>query len=173
LTCFPAGSFRPDVVVAHALRRARRVDAGTLAAIDASVNISPWTEAQFATACAAGGAEQAWALVVEEDGRIDGYVVVSRVLDEASIHSIAVDPTQQRKGLGQSLLHAALVRAQGEGTTRCLLEVRQANTAARRLYTENGFVLDGVRKNYYPGGEGREDALLMSKELKGTANECA
>lgn len=161
------------MVVAHALRLARPMDAATLATIDASVNISPWSEAQFAGACAADDAAQAWALVVEEDGRIDGFVVVSRVLDEASIHSIAVDPSQQRKGLGQSLLYGALVRAQQVGAMRCLLEVRQSNTAARRLYAQNGFVLDGVRKNYYPGGDAREDALLMSKELKGTENECA
>ena len=156
--------------MAHALRPARPADARTLAAIDASVNVNPWTAAQFAAACEG---ERAWALVVEEDGRLDGFVLMSQVLDEASVHSIAVHPAQQRKGLGQSLLEEALVRAQCDGAMRCLLEVRQSNTAARQLYIQNGFVLDGVRKNYYPTEGGREDALLMSKELKGTANECA
>ena len=156
---------RSVVVVANALRLARPADATTLAAIDASVNLNPWSATQFANACGGDDGKQAWALVVEEDGRIAGFVVVFLVLDEASIHSIAVDPAQQRRGLGQSLLHAALVRAQRDGATRCLLEVRQTNTAARRLYTENGFALDGVRKNYYPAAGGREDALLMSRQL--------
>lgn len=156
-----------------AIRLALPSDAATLAMIDASVNISPWAEAQFANACAGGRAERTWALVVEQDGCIGGFVVVLQVLDEASIHTIAVYPGQQRKGIGQALLHAALARAQRDGATRCLLEVRQSNTAARCLYTDNGFILDGVRKHYYPGENGREDALLMSKELGGTTNECA
>jgi ribosomal-protein-alanine N-acetyltransferase len=156
--------------VTQSLRLATIFDAKTLAAIDASVNPNPWSEAQFAATCSD---DRAWALVLEEDGGIDGFVVVSQVLDEASIHSIAVDPAQQRKGFGQSLLHAALSRTRQAGATRCLLEVRESNTAARRLYAVNGFVLDGVRRNYYPTGGGREDALLMSKELKGTANERA
>lgn len=111
--------------------------------------------------------------MVEEDGRIDGFVVMARVLDEATIYSIAVDPPQQRKGLGQLLLTAALERAEQAGATRCLLEVRQSNNAARKLYKRNGFYLDGVRKGYYPAADGREDALLLSKLLEGTADECA
>ena len=159
--------------MAHALRLARPGDENTLAMIDLSVNFNPWTENQFAVVCGGGKGEQMWALLVEEDDCIDGFVVVSQVLDEASINSIAVDPSQQRKGLGQSLLRGALARAQRAGATRGLLEVRRSNAAAIRMYEENGFVLDGVRKNYYPVVGGREDALLMSKELKGTANECA
>ena len=164
---------QPVGIVAHTVRPASPVDASGLAAIDTRVNISPWTETQFAAACAGGEGNHAWALVVEEDGRLEGFVVVSQVLDEATLLSIAIAPPQQRRGLGRLLLSAALARAQRDGAQRCLLEVRETNVAARRLYTENGFALDGVRKNYYPCEGGREDAVLMSKELKGTANECA
>jgi len=51
------------------------------------------------------------------------------------------------------------------GAKRCLLEVRASNAAARGLYRSLGFQVDGVRKNYYPAATGREDALLMSREL--------
>ncbi len=157
----------------HSIRPAVPIDAGTLAAVDASVNSHPWSDAQFTAVCAGTDGSPAWALVAADDGRIDGFVVASRVLDEASILSIAVVPRQQRNGLGRSLLLAAIARAEREGAVRCLLEVRETNAAARRLYTEIGFALDGVRKNYYPREGGREDALLMSRELKGTANERA
>ena len=153
-------------------RYARAADADALAAIDASVNLNPWTAARFAT-CEGEAGSQAWALVVEAGGRIQGFVALSSVLDEVSILSIAIDPQQQRQGLGQSLLQLALERARRAGAAKCLLEVRESNTAARRLYLQNGFVLDGVRKNYYPTVGGREDALLMSKQLEGTANERA
>jgi ribosomal-protein-alanine N-acetyltransferase len=151
--------------MAHAIRPARPADAGALALIDARVNFNPWTEAQFASVCRGDVGVRERALVVEEDGRVDGFVVLSQVLDEAAIHSIAVDPAQQRRGLAQALLEAVFVQVQQAGAQRCLLEVRRSNTAARRLYQVNDFALDGVRKNYYPTEGGREDALLMSKEF--------
>lgn len=159
--------------MAHTIRPARPGDAGALAAIDSRVNFSPWSEAQFVAACGGSVSARDWALVVEKDGRVDGFVVVARVLDEATIYSIAIDSLQQRKGLGQLLLTAALDQAEQAGATRCLLEVRQSNSAARKFYKRNGFYLDGVRKGYYPTADGSEDALLLSKLLEGTANECA
>lgn len=161
------------MVVAHHVRVARPADAGPLAAIDGRVNVNPWSEQQFTAACSGVDSQPASALVVAEGDRVDGFVVIFQVLDEASIHSIAVEPAHQGKGLGQMLLNAALVQMQQAGAMRCLLEVRQSNSAARRLYQRSGFTLDGVRKSYYPTEGGREDALLMSREIEGKVNERA
>lgn len=160
------------MVAAYHVRAARPADAGPLAAIDGGVNFNPWSEQQFVAACGVNN-QTASALVVAEDDRVDGFVVIFQVLDEASIHSIAVQPAHQGKGLGQMLLNAALVQMQQAGATRCLLEVRQSNRVARRLYQRSGFRLDGVRKSYYPAEGGREDALLMSREIEGKVNERA
>ena len=141
-------------------------DAPALAALDSLVNPCPWSERQFGDACAAqaaAGAERA--LVVSTDAQALGFVVYSRVLDEACIHNIAVHPSRQGCGLGRLLLDAALRRVMGEGATRCHLEVRASNGAARALYEKLGFRLDGLRKNYYTTAAGREDALLMSLPL--------
>jgi ribosomal-protein-alanine N-acetyltransferase len=151
----------------YRIRAANQEDATALAAIDASVNYNPRSVGQFVTACRQEPGNRERALLVERNDRRCGYVLLSQVLDEASIHSIAVAPECQRQGLGQLLLNAALAHMQAAGASRCLLEVRQSNTAARRLYERSGFELDGIRKNYYPAPTGREDALLMSKELKG------
>lgn len=161
------------MVAAYHVRAARPADAGPLAAIDGRVNFNPWSEQQFAAACGGVNTQTASALVVADDDRVDGFVVIFQVLDEASIHSIAVQPAHQGKGLGQMLLNAALVQMQQAGATRCVLEVRQSNSAARRLYQRSGFRLDGVRKSYYPTEGGREDALLMSREIEGKVNERA
>ena len=67
--------------------------------------------------------------------------------------------------MGRLLLGAALHQSLGEGATRCYLEVRASNVAARGLYEKLGFQLDGLRKNYYTTAAGREDALLMSLSL--------
>ena len=46
------------------------------------------------------------------------------------------------------------------------LEVRPSNHVARRLYDSLGFIQVGVRKNYYPAEQGREDAVLMCLDMK-------
>jgi ribosomal protein S18 acetylase RimI-like enzyme len=51
------------------------------------------------------------------------------------------------------------------GGRRLLLEVRNSNNAAIALYRKFGFSDDGVRREYYPAADGREDALLMSMQL--------
>jgi ribosomal-protein-alanine N-acetyltransferase len=155
----------PSVVASYALRPARLEDARSLEAIDASVNARPWNEGQFAAACTGTAGQRETVLVVHQCDNVDGFIVYSRVLDEVSVHNIAVRASRQGQGLGQLLLKGSLEQMKQAGAARCLLEVRQSNTAALRLYEGNGFEMDGQRKNYYPGSGGRENALLMSKTL--------
>ena len=154
------------------VRRAGSGDAVTLALLDGLVNPSPWTVAQFEEACADEVNSTESTLLVEEDGRVLGFVVYSRVLDEACIHNIAVHPGQQRLGLGRTLLSSALDELQRNGASRCYLEVRASNAAACALYQEFSFQRDGLRKGYYAAPDGREDAVLMSRPLRGVADEC-
>lgn len=140
-------------------------DSATLATIDASAPINPWSEAQFAALCGGTDSGAQTTLVLDENGRAMGYVVFAQVLDEASIYRFAVHPERRGCGLGRALLQAAMAQMRRTGASRCLLEVRRSNTVAQRLYEANGFHLDGVRKNYYPSPGGREDALLMSRSL--------
>jgi len=149
------------------VHQAQPGDAAALALLDMLVNPSPWTENQFAGACAAMSDGAHSALVVRDREQLLGFVVLSRVLDEASIHNIAVHPSAQSRGLGQALLATALAEAGRGGALRCYLEVRASNAAARRLYEKLGFQLDGIRRNYYSTAVGREDALLMSLQLAG------
>ena len=43
--------------------------------------------------------------------------------------------------------------------------MRLSNAAALALYRKRGFNEVGMRKNYYPGEKGREDALILATEL--------
>ena len=45
------------------------------------------------------------------------------------------------------------------------LEVRPSNPGALELYRQIGFVEIGRRKNYYAAKDGREDAIVMSRDL--------
>jgi ribosomal-protein-alanine N-acetyltransferase len=44
--------------------------------------------------------------------------------------------------------------------------VRPSNAAARALYAGHGFSEIGLRRDYYPSGSGREDAVIMELALK-------
>jgi ribosomal-protein-alanine N-acetyltransferase len=56
-------------------------------------------------------------------------------------------------------------QARSLGTTAIYLEVRPSNPGAIHLYQRTGFRLVGRRRDYYPTFDGREDALVMRREL--------
>ncbi len=103
--------------------------------------------------------------MAEQAGTLQGFALFSVVLDEATVLNIAVHPDLRRQGLGRHLLQVAMGCMREAGAQRCLLEVRESNSSARRLYENTGFQADGVRRNYYPDGPGREDAVLLSRRL--------
>ena len=148
----------------HTLRLGCQADAKSLAAIDADVSLRPKSAAQFAAFCRAVSPGGERVLVICQGASVDGFIVYCRLLDEMAIHHIAVRRSRHGQGLGHFLLQSALRQMQQEGATRCLLEVRQSNMIARRLYQKNAFTVDGLRKNYYPG-QPRENAVLMSRNL--------
>jgi ribosomal-protein-alanine N-acetyltransferase len=142
-------------------RRAVAGDAGAIAALDARVNPSPWSaDAVRETLARAGGF-----VIAPPGAALAGFVLFAQVADECEILDIAVDPASRRDGLGARLLVAALAAAVARGARRCFLEVRASNAGAQAFYRAAGFVEDGRRKDYYRSGQGREDALLMSREL--------
>jgi ribosomal-protein-alanine N-acetyltransferase len=103
-------------------------------------------------------------LVDETDGVVTGYAGLCAYAPyEAYIQTMAVVPTQQRKGVGSALLKALIDEAQRRGCPHLDLEVRADNAVAQRLYEQHGFRQIAVRRKYYqPSGV---DALVMRKEL--------
>lgn len=136
-------------------------DADVLHLLDSQGNPSPWSANQYRQGLAAGD----YGLGIARAGELVAYALFSCVLDEATLLSIGVRLDWRRQGFARSLMIEALRTLQGAGVTRCLLEVRESNTAAIALYRTLGFRVDGVRRGYYPLPQGREDGLLMSVEL--------
>lgn len=96
----------------------------------------------------------------EYDGSTDklkGYLICSAVAGESELLRIAVHPAGQGAGCGYELLKFYLQETAG-GFDRYLLEVRESNTAARRLYEKAGYRQIGSRHGYYSAPV--EDALL-------------
>jgi [ribosomal protein S18]-alanine N-acetyltransferase len=66
---------------------------------------------------------------------------------------------QQGLGIGTTLIQQLLLQARNQGATSVLLEVRESNLDARRLYKKLGFSEQGRRKKYYR--DPTEDALVL------------
>ena len=91
-----------------------------------------------------------------------GFSLVRAVADEAELLLLAVDPGQQRRGIGIALLEDFIESAHASGATRLHLEVRDGNPAMT-LYSAAGFAPAGRRRNYYHGlhGEAFDAVTLM------------
>ena len=63
------------------------------------------------------------------------------------------------------MLQYAYDVAQQQGARIMYLEVRPTNETALTLYESQGFKRIAIRKNYYPVGEGREDAFVLACEI--------
>jgi ribosomal-protein-alanine N-acetyltransferase len=76
-----------------------------------------------------------------------------------------VDVCARRRGLARRFLTHLIEVARERHAGIMLLEVRPSNAAALRLYEHAGFSEVGLRRGYYPARNGREDAILLAREL--------
>ncbi len=99
-------------------------------------------------------------VLIDQDSMIVlGLGCLWAILDEAHITIVAVHPSYQRLGFGQTLLTALLRSAHQRGLERATLEVRISNQSAINLYQKFDFREAGRRKRYYP--DTGEDASIL------------
>jgi ribosomal-protein-alanine N-acetyltransferase len=122
---------------------------------------NPWTEGIFNDCLRVG--YDCW--VLEEGAAVVGYGLLSIAAGEAHLLNLCIEPECQGRGLGRHLLEFLLRQAARCRARTVYLEVRPSNTPALRMYHAAGFVEAGYRKNYYPDGNGREDAVVLSLAL--------
>jgi ribosomal-protein-alanine N-acetyltransferase len=104
--------------------------------------------------------------IAELDGVLASYCIMSTGADEAHILNLCVADEFQRRGLGRLLLTNMLDEAKEAKIKNIFLEVRPSNYAAIMLYENLGFNQIGTRKDYYPTKTGREDAVILAKDLE-------
>ena len=104
-------------------------------------------------------------LALDIDGQLMGFAIFQIIADECHLLNIAVDKCVQGIGLGRRLLKEVYKIGKSSGAESMLLEVRVNNHSARKLYDREGFEQIGLRKNYYPAGEERVDALVLRRSL--------
>lgn len=129
--------------------------------IEEQVHSHPWTRGNFSDSLQHGHICKAYADIDE----MIGYAILMPAVDEVHLLDICIGADYQRKGLGKKLLKEMLAMAGELKFSRVLLEVRPSNVAAIALYRAAGFGEIGLRRGYYPAGQGREDAIVMEKKL--------
>lgn len=152
-------------------------DLDGVAEVEMSAYAHPWSRKHFADSIASGypamlllgellPGEPVWP--ARADGRVLlGYIVAMPGFEEVHLLNITVSPAHQRQGWARCLLDALVLWSRGNRALWLWLEARESNTPARALYTGYGFANRGLRKAYYPVGQGRrEDAIVMNLSLQ-------
>lgn len=140
------------------IRLMRAEDVSVVAKIERLVQSHPWSLKQFEEAV-----DSYQSTVIEQNGQVVGFCILQPVLDEANLLLMAIDPSQQGKGLGYQMLEASMDMLKNN-PIQIFLEVRESNLAAINLYQKSGFHQIDLRKNYYPNSNGtKEHAIIMVK----------
>jgi [ribosomal protein S18]-alanine N-acetyltransferase len=140
----------------------RGEDIDAVMEVERSAYDYPWTHGIFQDCLTAGYC--CW--LSHQREAVAGYGVMSVAVQEAHILNLCVHPQRQGQGLGRWMLGRLLELAGEHHAETAFLEVRVSNQTALRLYRSLGFNEIGLRKNYYPAGRGREDALMLALELR-------
>jgi [ribosomal protein S18]-alanine N-acetyltransferase len=124
---------------------------------------TPWSRSMFAGELAKPSSICLGAFEAEgEDGRLCGYLIVSRYVDAWHVMNIAVDPGHRARGIGTMLLDRLFELTADDARRGYTLEVRVSNATAISLYERLDFEARGIRRGYYT--DNREDALIMWKD---------
>lgn len=136
-----------------------RDDMPAILEIEHSCHSSPWSEGIFEDCFKA--TYRLWAARL--NGELAGYAVVTYQYDEAHLLNLCVSPAARGLGIARRLLQYLIAGSAQDGMQLLLLEVRHSNRAAYRLYCSEGFEQIGVRPDYYPAPNGRENARVMTR----------
>jgi ribosomal protein S18 acetylase RimI-like enzyme len=121
-------------------------------------------------------------LVAMDDGRAIGHVQITDTDDAqaSEIKNIAVAPGHRGRGIGRSLLRAAIDHARARGRTRLVVATAAADAGNLRFYQRAGFRLRAVERDaftpetgYSPGatidGIPLRDRVWLDRALTGDA----
>lgn len=139
----------------------READLPQVVAIERTIYTHPWTQGNFADSLAAG--YHCW--VLQRDGGLAGYAVLMVAAGEGHLLNLSIAAPFQGQGLGGDFVRFLLKAARERGAATIYLEVRPSNRTALALYAKAGFVQIGMRRNYYPAQDGREDAIVMERPV--------
>ena len=179
----------PEVTGAGRAPRLREMAAGDLEAVarleSELFGAEAWSRELLAAELAASqgpGADRRYVVVESDESdddaadraagagphgpRLLGYAGLYHAggLTSADLLTIATVPAARGRGIASLMLTELVSTAREVSCPDVLLEVRQSNEAAQRLYARHGFVPIGRRRRYYQAPP--EDAVVMRLTLR-------
>lgn len=118
----------------------------------------PWFEKSFLESMERNDTVFLTALIGEE---VAGYIGCYCIAGTGEITNVAVKDSFRRMGIGGLLIQKLFEEGDALDTQEFFLEVRESNEAAISLYSRQGFVKEGIRKNFYE--KPVENAVIMWK----------
>ena len=141
------------------IRPTALTDAALLAAIHQDCfGAEAWSEDAIAGSLNMLGS---FGFLAHDDKQPHGFILCSKILDEAEILTLGVFFEWRRQGVASDLMLAVLEHAHQTGLREIFLEVSEQNHAAQELYAQNGFHEIQRRKSYYQTTQGQFDAIIM------------
>jgi len=122
---------------------------------------NPWTLTMFREEI---NKQQSYVIKSTKTDLVIGYICGRKILDEYHITNLAVSQEFQRRGLGTRLVKYIIGKMKLRNCREFYLEVRKNNLRALRMYLKIGFMIVGVRKEYY--SEPVDDAIIMKYEIE-------
>jgi len=98
--------------------------------------------------------------IYEVENSIKGYLGIQFLEEEIEILGIGVIPGSRRKKIASELMDELVKYFEKSNYKKIILEVRESNAVAQKLYRKYGFKQIGKRKKYYVD----EDAEVYLKE---------
>ena len=139
------------------IRRMRLEDIEHVSRLERRCYALPWSSSAYVTEV--GNPSAYYTVATEADNTIVGYAGMWVIMDELHLTTIAVEPSQRGRKIGERLLLDLIEEGLSRGGDRATLEVRERNTVAHNLYLKYAFEDVAVRKNYY--SDNGENALIM------------
>jgi len=121
----------------------------------------PWSKADFEREFKSNKFAVYVVAYDDEKHKIVGYGGMWHVVNEGHITNIAVLKEYRRQGIGMRIVEKLQSIAKNKEMIGLTLEVRRGNQEAISLYRKFGFILSGIRKEYY--SDTKEDAIIMWK----------
>jgi len=138
------------------VRRMTLEDLNNVVELERKIFVDPWSRKSFEFEVSNN--QFSFPLILEDQNKIVGYAVIWRIYEEFHIANLAILPEHQGKKFGKFFLQQIL-----KNTDECkyaILEVRESNHKAIKLYEKFGFRVIMKRVKYYKNGE---TALVMQK----------
>jgi len=143
------------------IRRANPADTSSVRQLEQrSDTASHWSAAQYDALFEFGAQARLVLVAIDESAEplLQGCLVARCLPEEWEIENVIVAKQHRGCGVGASLVQQLLADARTAGVSSVILEVRESNLPALRLYESIGFKPEGRRSNYYQ--HPIEDAVL-------------